>query len=267
MSDIYINPIAFYLFSRPIYWYGIIVSSAIFVAYYLAEREARKRGLAKDKMLDLLLIAVPVAFIFARIYYVFFRWDYYSTNTDKILAIWDGGIAIYGGLIGGLIVLYIFSKRNNIPLLKLLDIIAPSLLMGQAIGRWGNFFNHEAYGGIVSKETLQSLAIPDFIIQNMFIDGSYRQPTFLYESLWCLIAFFILIIIRKYLYNGEVIATYMILYGFERYFVEGLREDSLYIGVFRVSQLVSLVLVLIGIIFIIYNRLINKQDKKLYINS
>ncbi|MBF0713310.1 prolipoprotein diacylglyceryl transferase [Gemella sp. GH3] len=267
MSDSYINPIAFYAFSKPIYWYGIIISVAIFISYYLAEREARKRGLPNDKILDLLLLAVPVAFIFARLYYVIFSWDYYSNNINKIVAIWDGGIAIYGGLIGGLIVIYLFSKRNNISTLKLLDIIAPSLLIGQAIGRWGNFFNHEAYGDIVSKETLQSLLIPDFIIQNMYIEGAYHQPTFLYESLWCLVAFFILILMRKYLYRGEVLTTYMILYGVERYFVEGLREDSLYIGAFRVSQLVSLLLVLIGISFILYNRLINKKEKKLYINS
>ncbi|MBU0278058.1 MULTISPECIES: prolipoprotein diacylglyceryl transferase [unclassified Gemella] len=267
MLNIFLNPIAFELFGHPVYWYGIIISLTIFVAYYVAEIEARKLGVIKDKMLDLLLIAIPVAFIFARAYYVIFRWDYYSQNKSEIVAIWDGGIAIYGGLIGGLLVLIYFSKRNNLKLIKLLDIIAPSLLIGQMFGRWGNFFNHEAYGEIVNKEFLQNLHIPEFIINNMYINGNYRQPTFLYESLWCFISFIILFSIRKKLYSGEVFSLYMILYGVERFIVEGMRTDSLYIGLFRVSQIVSIIFIILGITYFIYNRLINKQDKLLYINS
>ncbi len=262
----YLDPIAFHLFSRPIYWYGIIISSAIFLAYYFAELEAKKRGLAKDTMLDLLLVAIPIAFIFARLYYVVFRWDYYSKNSSEIIAIWDGGIAVYGGLIGGLITLTIFSKVRKLNVLKMLDIIAPSLLIGLMIGRWGNFFNHEAYGEIVTRDYLETLYIPNFVIDNMYIEGAYRQPTFLYESIWCFIALVVILLLRKYLYSGEVLALYMILYGVERYFVEGMRTDSLYIGVFRISQLVSLLLVLLGIIYLVYNRIINKKEKKLYIN-
>ena len=147
MSLGYINPIAFHLFTKPIYWYGIIIATTVLVAYLMAEREASKRGLPKDTMLDLLLMALPVAFIFARAYYVVFRWDYYSNHKDEIIAIWDGGIAIYGGLLGGFIVLYFFAKKRKIKIIKLLDIIAPSLFVGQMLGGWGNFFNHEAYGG------------------------------------------------------------------------------------------------------------------------
>lgn len=262
----YIEPVAFHLFSRPVHWYGIIISFTIFVAYYMAEREARKRGLIRDTMLDLLLIVLPVAFIFARMYYVVFRWDYYSKHKEEIVAIWDGGIAIYGGLLGGLIALILFAKKRNLNILKLLDIIAPSLLVGQMLGRWGNFFNHEAYGDIVTKEYLESLYLPNFIINNMFIEGNYRQPTFLYESLWCLIALVILLIIRKYLYHGEVLSAYMLLYGIERFIVEGMRSDSLYIGTLRVSQLVSIILIICGLTYIIYTRFINKKEKILYVN-
>ncbi len=262
----YINPVAFELLGKPVYWYGIIISATILLGYYLAELEARKRGIKKDKILDLLIIALPIAFIFARAYYVIFRWDYYSKNYSEIVAIWDGGIAIYGGLIGGLLVLLIFSNRNKIKILKLLDIIAPSLLLGQALGRWGNFFNHEAYGEIVTKSFLQKLNIPKFIIENMYIDGSYRQPTFLYESVWCFIVLIILLIIKNKLYSGEVFSFYMIFYGVERFIVEGMRTDSLYIGIIRVSQIVSLIMVILGICYFIFNRFNNKK-KILYINS
>lgn len=267
MTNDYLNPIAFEFLGRQVHWYGIIISLTIFTAYYIAEFESRKRGFIKDTLLDFIIVAVPIAFIFARLYYVGFRWDYYSENKSEIIAIWDGGIAIYGGLIGGLIYLYFFSKKRNLSMVKILDIFAPSLLLGQALGRWGNFFNHEAYGNVVTRAELEAQFIPDFIINNMFINGEYRQPTFLYESVWCLIAFVILLIIRKYLYHGEVFSAYMILYGVERFLVEALRSDSLYIGIFRISQLVSVAMILMGIAFIVYNRFINKKEKVLYINS
>ena len=147
----YLDPIAFHLFTKPVYWYGIIIATTVFFAYYLADKEATKRGLKKDTMLDLLLIALPIAFIFARAYYVIFRWEFYKGDFTSMIAIWDGGIAIYGGLIGGFVVLYFFARRRGIKIIKLLDIIAPSLLVGQMLGRWGNFFNHEAYGEAVSQ--------------------------------------------------------------------------------------------------------------------
>lgn len=267
MINGYLNPIAFEFLGRQVHWYGIIISLTIFSVYYLAEFESRKRGLEKDTLLDFILIAIPFAFIFARLYYVIFRWDYYSVNKSEIIAIWDGGIAIYGGLLGGLIYLVYFAKKRKLSVIKLLDILSPSLLLGQALGRWGNFFNHEAYGAVVTRKYLEDQFLPEFIINNMYIDGEYRQATFLYESLWCLVSFFILIVIRKYLYQGEVFATYMLLYGTERFIVEGMRADSLYIGYFRVSQLVSIVLIICAIVYIIYNRFINEKEKKLYINS
>ena len=255
----YLDPIAFYLFSKPIYWYGIIIA--------MADHEATKRGLKKETMLDLLLIALPIAFIFARAYYVVFRWDYYSTRKDEIIAIWDGGIAIYGGLLGGFLVLYFFARRRGIKIIKMLDIIAPSLLVGQMLGRWGNFFNHEAYGEVVSREFLEKRFIPDFIIENMYIDGAYRQPTFLYESLWCFIALVILLLIRNKLAQSEVFAMYIVLYGVERFIVEGMRTDSLYIGSLRVSQVLSLVFVIGSLIYLIMLNTKYKDKKVLYIES
>lgn len=218
-------------------------------------------------MLDLLLLALPIAFIFARAYYVVFRWDYYSTRKDEIIAIWDGGIAIYGGLLGGFLVLYFFARRRGIKIIKMLDIIAPSLLVGQMLGRWGNFFNHEAYGEVVSREFLEKRFIPNFIIENMYIDGAYRQPTFLYESLWCFIALIILLLIRNKLAQSEVFAMYIVLYGVERFIVEGMRTDSLYIGSLRVSQVLSLVFVIGSLIYLIMLNTKYKDKKVLYIES
>ena len=149
----------------------------------------------------------------------------------------------------------------------MLDIIAPSLLVGQMLGRWGNFFNHEAYGEVVSREFLEKRFIPDFIIENMYIDGAYRQPTFLYESLWCFIALVILLLIRNKLAQSEVFAMYIVLYGVERFIVEGMRTDSLYIGSLRVSQVLSLVFVIGSLIYLIMLNTKYKDKKVLYIES
>ncbi len=149
----------------------------------------------------------------------------------------------------------------------MLDIIAPSLLVGQMLGRWGNFFNHEAYGEVVSREFLEKRFIPDFIIENMYIDGAYHQPTFLYESLWCFIALVILLLIRNKLAQSEVFASYIVLYGIERFVVEGMRTDSLYIGSLRVSQVLSLVFVIGSLIYLIMLNTKYKDKKVLYIES
>lgn len=263
----YVDPVAFYLFSKPIYWYGITIAITVLIAYLMADREATKRGLKKDTMIDLLLWALPIAFVFARAYYVIFSWNYYKDHPSEIVAIWDGGIAIYGGLLGGFLVLYFFAKRRGIKIIKLLDIIAPSLLVGQMLGRWGNFFNHEAYGEVVSREYLENRFIPNFIIENMNIDGAYRQPTFLYESLWCFIALIILLLIRNKLAQGEVFAAYLILYGVERFIVEGMRTDSLYLGALRISQVVSLVFVLGSLVYLIVLNTKYRDKKILYRES
>lgn len=263
----YINPVAFQLGSKPVYWYGIIIATTVFVAYLMAEKEAAKRGLPEETMLDLLLRALPIAFICARLYYVVFRWDYYASRPGEIIAIWDGGIAIYGGLIGGFLVLYFFARKRNIKLIKMLDIIAPSLLVGQALGRWGNFFNHEAFGEVVTKEYLENRLIPNFIIENMYIDGAYRQPTFLYESVWCVIALIILFAIRNKLLQSEVLVYYFIMYGIERFVVEGMRTDSLYLGPLRISQVLSLVFVIGSLIYLVLLHTKYKDKQVLYRES
>ncbi len=167
-----------------VYWYGIIIGLGAVLGYIIANREAKKRGMPADIIADLLIFAVPIAIISARLYYVIFSWDYYSQNPGSILAIWEGGLAIHGALIGSVITAVIFARVRKISFWKLADIVAPSIILGQAIGRWGNFMNQEAHGGPVTREFLEGLFLPDFIINQMFIEGIYYHPTFLYESLW-----------------------------------------------------------------------------------
>lgn len=251
-----IDPIAFSL--GPIYvrWYGVIIAAGIVIAFLVGQREMVKRGLHPDFLTDLLLWAVPLAIVGARIYYVIFEWENYKDNPAEIIAIWNGGIAIHGALIASVIVAYIFTKRRNTSFLKVADILAPSILIGQAVGRWGNFINQEAHGGEVSRSFLENLFIPDWIINQMYIDGAYYHPTFLYESLWSLAGIIILLLLRRAnLVRGEIFFFYVIWYSFGRFFIEGMRTDSLYvIGELRAAQLVSVVSIIIAVAFIIYRR-------------
>ncbi|MCA9766255.1 MAG: prolipoprotein diacylglyceryl transferase [Carnobacterium sp.] len=255
-----INPIAFSLGPLEVHWYGVIIALAIFVAIFLSMREGKQRGIEGDHIVDMTLWALPIAFIGARLYYVVFELEYYLQNPGEIIAIWNGGIAIYGGLIAGGLTVYIYTKKKEIPLALLLDVLAPSVLLAQSIGRWGNFMNQEAHGGPVSRQFLENLYLPNVIIEQMNINGTYYQPTFLYESLWSLLGFCVLIILRnrkKLLRQGEVALSYVLWYSTGRFFIEGMRTDSLWIGdLIRVSQALSLVLV-IGVIIIWYLR---RQD-------
>ncbi|ARW20263.1 Prolipoprotein diacylglyceryl transferase [Pediococcus pentosaceus] len=240
-----LNPIAFNLGGIQVHWYGIIIASAVVLATILAVQEAKRRRIDPDSIYDLILWALPVAIITARMYYVIFEWGYYQNHVDEIVRVWDGGIAIYGALIGAGIVVYLFCRANWIPVWLMLDIIAPVLIMAQGIGRWGNFMNQEAFGRITSLTFLQSLHLPHFIIQQMLIDGAYRQPTFLYESLWDILGFIVLMSLRhkKHLFKqGEVFLSYVIWYAFGRFFVEGMRTDSLMLLGIRVSQWLSVIL-------------------------
>ena len=166
-----------------------------------------------------------------------------------------GGIAIHGGLIGGFITGIIVCKMKNLNPFQIGDIVAPSIILAQGIGRWGNFMNHEAHGGIVSKSFLEQLHLPQFIIDNMYIDGHYYHPTFLYESVWDVLGFIILVTVRKHLKLGETFFLYLIWYSIGRFFVEGLRTDSLMLtSHIRVAQLVSIILIIVSIMLIIYRR-------------
>lgn len=261
-----VNPTAFNLFGIDIQWYAIIIVSAIVLVSWMASKEAVKVGLKEDDVIDMMLWALPVSIIGARLYYVLFELDYYLANPGQILAIRNGGLAIYGGLIAGGLVIYFFTRHRFISTWKFLDVAAPSVILAQGIGRWGNFMNHEAYGEVVSLKFLESLHLPKFVIENMYIDGEYRQPTFLYESVWNILGFIILILLRskaKFLKEGELALTYVIWYSFGRFFIEGMRTDSLWIGdVIRVSQMLSGLLFIGAIGLLIYRR--KKMDLPFY---
>ncbi|HEY4532039.1 MAG TPA: prolipoprotein diacylglyceryl transferase [Kurthia sp.] len=250
-----INPIALKIGFLEVRWYGIIIASGIIIAYLIGQREMSKRGFKDDFLTDLLIWAVPIAIICARIYYVIFEWGYYKEHPGQIIQIWHGGIAIHGALIGGALTVYFFCKCRGVNFWKVADILAPSIIIGQIIGRWGNFMNQEAYGGVVDRSFLESLYIPDWIIEQMNVGGFYHHPTFLYESMWNVVGLIVLLLLRKAnLLRGEIFLVYIMWYSFGRYFVEGLRTDSLYIGPLRMAQLVSLVALVVAAIVLVYRR-------------
>ena len=257
-----INPVAFKLGNLSVKWYGIIMAVAIILAVSMAIFEGRKRQIESDDFMDLLLWAVPIGYVGARIYYVIFEWHYYSQHLDEIIAIWNGGIAIYGGLLAGLAVLLVFCYKRMLPPFLMLDIITPGVMAAQILGRWGNFINQEAHGGPTTLAFLQSLHLPDFIINQMKIGGVYYQPTFLYESFFNLIGLLIILLLRhrKHLFKqGEIFMLYLAWYSVVRFFVEGMRTDSLYLlESIRVSQMLSVILLIVVIVLFIYRRRVVK---------
>ena len=256
-----IDPVAFQIGPFAVRCYALCIVSGLILAVFLAMREAPHKKILSDDILDFILIAFPLSILGARLYYVIFKLDYYSQNLGEIFAIWNGGLAIYGGLITGAIVLYIFADRKLINTWDFLDIAAPSVLIAQSLGRWGNFFNQEAYGAAV--ENLDFL--PSFIKNQMYIDGSYRQPTFLYESIWNVIGFALILIFRRRLKGirrGHITAFYLMWYGFGRLIIEGMRTDSLMFLGLRVSQLLSAVLIGLGIFIVFYQ---NRKKAPFYI--
>lgn len=240
-----LNPIALQFGPFVIHWYGVIIATGVVLALLLAVREGRQRGIKEDYFYDYLLWALPIAIICARVYYVVFQWPYYAAHPGEIIAIWDGGIAIYGAILGGFAVLYFFCRVRRISFWTMLDVIAPTVILAQGIGRWGNFMNQEAFGRTTTRAALLSQHLPLWIINQMYIGGHYRVPTFLYESLWDLAGFAVLILLRHHrrlFRQGEVFLTYIMWYAFGRFFIEGMRTDSLMLGnTIRVSQLLSLV--------------------------
>lgn len=253
-----INRVAFDLLGVPIYWYALIIVSGIIIAMWLSSREAVRVGMKAEDVTDFMLWGLPLSIIGARLYYILFDLPQYIANPIQIFNIRSGGLAIYGGLIAGGITLYFYTKYHFIDVWTFLDIAAPSVLLAQAIGRWGNFTNHEAFGPDTTRSFLESLYLPNFIIDNMYIDGIYRQPTFLYESVWSLIGVIILLLLRKkthLLKKGEIALLYLIWYSFGRFFIEGMRTDSLYfLDTIRVSQLLSAVLFIGAIVLFIWRR-------------
>ncbi|OBU96061.1 prolipoprotein diacylglyceryl transferase [Staphylococcus aureus] len=259
----YIDPVAFNLGPLSVRWYGIIIAVGILLGYFVAQRALVKAGLHKDTLVDIIFYSALFGFIAARIYFVIFQWPYYAENPSEIIKIWHGGIAIHGGLIGGFIAGVIVCKVKNLNPFQIGDIVAPSIILAQGIGRWGNFLNHEAHGGPVSRAFLEQLHLPNFIIENMYINGQYYHPTFLYESIWDVAGFIILVNIRKHLKLGETFFLYLTWYSIGRFFIEGLRTDSLMLtSNIRVAQLVSILLILISISLIVYRRI--KYNPPLY---
>jgi phosphatidylglycerol:prolipoprotein diacylglycerol transferase len=247
------NPVAFNIGNFEIRWYGILIVLGIFIGMFIAYYNSKKLNLDFEKIIDVFLVAFPCAIVGARAYYVFFEFDNFKNNIWSIFNLRTGGLAIHGGLIGALIGTIIYCKLKKIEMMKYLDVVAPSLILAQAIGRWGNFMNGEAHGDVVSYEFISKF--PEFIQKGMYLDGHYYNPTFLYESMWNLIIFLILMIIlhkKKSNENGVVIASYAVLYSVGRLFIESLRTDSLMIGNIRIAQFMSILGVIIGITYIIY---------------
>lgn len=245
-----------------IYWYSVLIVVSIIIGLYFSLKQADKNGLDKNFLYDMIFYLIPIAIIGARLYYVIFNFSLFKDSLIDIFKIWEGGLAIYGVIISSIIFIIIYCKKKNKNILLTLDTLTPYLILGQSIGRWGNFINKEAHGPITTYQHLKSMHLPNFIIEGMYINGSYYIPTFLYESLWCFIGFIIILIIRKknkYKNKGILLFSYFIWYGIGRLFIEGLRTDSLYLGTFRISQIVSIIILLIGIIGIIY---IIRRDKK-----
>lgn len=257
------NRVFFSLGGVTIYWYSVMILIGVLTGTYIVMKEAKRQN-KKEYIDNLIFYLVIAGIIGARIYYVIFEFDIYKYDLLSILKVWEGGLAIYGAIIAGIIVTVYYAKKCNQSILSTTDILVPGLIIGQAIGRWGNFFNQEAHGTEVSLAFLKKLHLPSFIINGMHINGTYYHPTFLYESLWCILGLIILLIIRKITNRKKGIVTYIyfIWYGIGRLFIEGLRTDSLYIGNIRVSQLVSIVLIIIGIIGIIINQIKTKKEVK-----
>jgi len=247
-----INPIAFSFYNINVYWYGIFIALSIILGLIFAKLKDGKYGIAFDDVEEFVLWAIPIGIIFARLYYVAFSWEIYKDNPLSVFEIWNGGIAIYGGIIGAILTAIIFCKLKKIKLLNLLDYVVPFLALGQAIGRWGNFFNREAYG-LVTDSFLKME-----ILQK---SGEYISvhPTFLYESFGLIIVFVLLMLLNRK-FPGQIVAIYFLLYGILRAGIEWLRVDSLMIGNVKVSMILSIILAVSSLIFIFYNVFKKKEQ-------
>ena len=238
-----------------IYWYSFMILSGIVFGYIYSMREIKRIGINKNDFENMIFYTIIIGLLGARLYYVLFNLDYYLNNPSEILMIWHGGLAIHGGIIAGLLVIYFYCKKRKMNLYKVLDVCVPFLLFGQICGRWGNFFNQEAYGGVVTLEYLKGLRLPEFIINGMYINGSYHHPTFLYESISNLIVLISILIIRKKnIRESVILGLYLAFYGIIRFFIEGLRTDSLMFFNLRIAQIVSLLFFICGIVVLILSK-------------
>ena len=238
------NPIAFSIMGFDVRWYGVLVGLGFALGILIAYLRAPKLYIKPDHVLDFCIWMIPLSIIGARAYYVIFEWENYAGDIKKILDIRSGGLAIHGGLIVGIIVAILVCRYHKINTLNLMDLIFPEVALGQSIGRWGNYFNSEAHGG------------PTDLPWGIMVDGVKVHPTFLYESIWCLLLFFFLLYMTKRRkFQGQIFCLYGILYSIERFLVEALRTDSLMIGPFKQAQVLSLsVIIVCTILYIILSR-------------
>ena len=245
------DPVAFEIFGRPVYWYGILIATGVLIGIYLAMGYARRLKFDPEMILDFALLAIPFAIVGARLYYVVFQWEIYKHNPIDMFKIWEGGLAIYGAVIGGIVAAMIFLRWRKVNFWDLVDIVSPSLILGQAIGRWGNFFNQEAYGRLVTDKAWQWFPFAVYIEAKR----EWHMATFFYESMWNLLVFIFLMYYRKRRKRpGDIFLLYLLLYSCGRIVIEGLRTDSLYWGPFRVSQLLAGLLIAFSIIMLVVRR-------------
>src|SRR3989442_1322421 len=246
--------IAFQVGPLTIRWYGILMATAILVGFWLADREAKHEGLPSEKVLNAGQWAIIAGLIGARIYEVIFNWDYYGRHLAKIPAVWEGGLAIHGGLIAGTLVGLWVASRERLPIRQALDVAAPSIALGQAIGRWGNFFNEEAFGTPTSLPWKLYISPQNRPLQ--YASSEYFHPTFLYESIWDLAVFVALISVRRRLSGrpAAVFYLYIALYSVGRFLIEAIRLDSFWLGPFRVPQIASLVGICLALILLFVTR-------------
>lgn len=269
----HLNKVAFGVFGLPVYWYGLIICIGVLMGLYVATYNAKRTNQNPETYIDFSIVALIFSIMGARMYYVIFSWDNYKNNLWNIFKLRQGGLAIYGGVIAAVITAYIFTKRKKISFAELVDTAAPGLILGQAIGRWGNFFNQEAYGGFTSSKLAMRLKvenayyIPEVLMDKILnINGvEYLQvhPTFLYESIWNLGVFVILMVYFKHKkFHGEIFSMYLLGYGLGRVWIEGLRTDQLIIGTSNipVSQLLAGVLIITSSVWMVYKR---KKIKKI----
>ena len=244
-----------------IYWYSLTMFLGVLVGVIVAYIEIKRKKIDTNNFSNMAFYAILFGFVGARLYYVLFNLDYYLSEPVEIVKIWNGGLAIHGAIIGAVLAIFLYCRKVKWNFIEIIDICAPALIVGQIIGRWGNFFNSEAHGGIVTREFLEGLHLPKFIIDGMYIDGVYYHPTFLYELLLNLICFIVLMILRKNkkIHIGTISGIYLMWYSVVRFFIESLRTDSLMLGSLKMAQVIAFPLFFIGLGLVIYG--IKKQDK------
>ncbi|MBR5318877.1 MAG: prolipoprotein diacylglyceryl transferase [Peptococcaceae bacterium] len=250
-----IDPIAFTLGPFTVRWYGLLIATGMLIAAVGGCKVMGRAGIDEDDFLSIFMMIVVGAVLGARAYYVIFQWPYYSQHPGEMIAIWHGGLAIHGGLIGGVLAIILGCRYYKISFWQFADIMAPFVILGQAIGRWGNYFNQEAYG---------YEADPSAVPWAMWIDGAYRHPTFLYESCWDLFVFFILLFLARqaWVHRGEIALSYLMLYSMGRVVIEGFRTDSLMLGPLRMAQVMSLLLVSGALLVMLYRRKTGKAEER-----